>query len=250
MSIKQPKRTDTFDNIAGGKKIQGETLQVAGLFPIDIRGEVQFSEVGIFMLNPTSWQESKSTNWTEQSVPGQSDPVLQWVSGGARTVTFEALVTADTSDFISGKKRQPGAETDPLKKSTTFIGSIASSFFKVPAPAQRIESDGDRGTNLDISQYLNYYRSLLYPVYDKVDKPNKLVNSPPLLVLYSGNAINKLPLGGPGTRVGSQHDMWVLTDLQINITKQLPNLAPMEATVTFKLLQYNIRSFDRNRFLR
>jgi hypothetical protein len=250
MSIKQPKRTSTFDNLAGGKKIQGETLQVAGLFPISTTGEVEISEVGIFMLNPTSWQESKSTNWVEHSVPGQSDPILQWISGGARTVTFEALVTADTSDFISGQKRQPGEETDPLKKSTTFIGSIAAAFFNVPAPAPRIEVDGDRGSNLDISNYLNYYRSLLYPVYDKVDKPGRLRNSPPLLVLYSGNAINKLPMGGQGTRISSQHDLWVLTDLQINITKQLPNLAPMEATVTFKLMQYNIRSFDRNRFLR
>lgn len=250
MSIKQPKRTGTFDNIAGGKKIQGETLQVAGLFPINNKGEIQFSEAGIFMLNPTSWQESKSTNWVEHSVPGQSDPVLQWISGGARTVTFEALVTADTSDFVSGQIRQPGVETDPLKKASTFIGSIAAKFFKVPAPAPRIESDDSRGSNLDISAFLNYYRSLIYPVYDKVDNPNKLRNSPPLLVLYSGNAINKLPMGGPGTRIGSQHDLWVLTDLQINITKQLPNLAPMEASVSFKLMQYNIRSFDRTRFLR
>lgn len=250
MSIKQPKRTDTFDNLAGGKKIQGETLQVAGLFPITATGEVEISEVGIFMLNPTSWQESKSSNWVEHNVPGQSDPILQWISGGPRVVTFEALVTADTSDFISGQKRQPGAETDPLKKATTFIGSIAAAFFKVPAPSPRVESDGDRGSNLDISNYLNYYRSLLYPVYDKTDNPTKLRNSPPLLVLYSGNAINKLPMGGPGTRISSQHDLWVLTDLQINITKQLPNLAPMEASVTFKLMQYNIRSFDRNRFLR
>lgn len=250
MSIKQPKRTDTFDNLAGGKKIQGETLQVAGLFPINIKGEVQFSEVGMFMLNPTSWQESKSSNWVEHSVPGQSDPVLQWIAGGARTITFEALVTADTSDFISGQKRKPGEETDPLKKSTTLVAGIAAKFFKVPAPAPRTTSDDDRGSNLDISNYLNYYRSLMYPVYDRVDKPNKLVNSPPLLVLYAGSAINKFPLGGTGTRVGSQDDLWVLTDLQINITKQLPNLAPMEATVSFKLVQYNIRSFDRNRFLR
>lgn len=249
MAIKQPKRLDTLDNLAGGKKIQGETLQVAGLFPIDIKGEVKIQDAGIFMLNPTSWQESKSANWVEHSVPGQSDPVLQWISSGPRVLTFDALVTADTSDFISGQKK-PGEETDPLKKATTFIGSIAAAFFKVPAPSPRQVSDDDRGTNLDISNYLNYYRSLLYPVYDKVDKPGKLRGSPPLLVLYAGNAFNKLPLGGPGTRVGPESDLWVLTDLQINITKQLPNLAPMEATVSFKLMQYNVRSFDRNRFLR
>lgn len=250
MPIRQPKRIPTIDNLAIGKKLQGETLQVAGLFPINSRGEIQISEVGIFLLNPTSWQESKSSNWAEQQVPGQSDPILQWISGNARTVTFEALVTADTSDFVSGKKTKPGEETDPLKKAVTFIGTIAAAFFKVPAPAPRIEQDADRGTDLDISNYLNYYRSLLYPTYDKTDKPNKLRNSPPILVLANGTATNKLPLGGPGTRISSNHDLWVLEDLQITITKQLPNLAPMEATVSFKLKQYNVRSFDRNRFLR
>jgi hypothetical protein len=250
MPIRQPKRVSTVDNLAIGKKIQGETLQVAGLFPINNRGEIEISEVGIFMLNPTSWQENKSVNWAEQTVPGQSDPVLQFISGGARAVSFEALVTADTSDFISGQKKQPGKETDPLKQATNFVGSIAAQFFKVPAPAPRIEVDSDRGDNLDISAYLNYYRSLQYPTYDKSDGPTKLRNSPPILVLANGTAINKLPLGGPGTRISSNHDLWVLVDLQISVTKQLPNLAPMEATVQFKLVQYNVRSFDRNRFLR
>lgn len=250
MPTKQPKRVSNFDNLAGGKKIQGDTLQLAGLFPVNEKGEVLISNVGVFLLNPSSWQESKSSNWAEHNVPGQSDPILQWISGGARTLNFEALVTADTSDFVSGKTTKPGEETDPLKKATTFVGSIAASFFKVPAPAARIESEDTKGSSLDISNYLNYYRSLLYPVYDNIDKPNRLRNSPPLVVLYSGSSINKLPMGGTGTKISSQHDLWVVTDLQINITKQLPNLAPMEATVTFKLLQYNIRSFDRNRFLR
>jgi len=250
MAIKQPKRIYTLDNLATGKKIQGETLQVAGLFPVDIRGEIKISDSGIFLLNPASWQESKSANWIEHSVPGQSDPVLQWISSGARTVSFEALVTADTSDFISGQKRKPGEETDPLKKSTNFVGSIAAAFFKVPAPSPRQSSDANRGSNLDISNYLNYYRSLLYPVYDKVNNPTRLKASPPLLVLYSGNTFNKLPLGTTGARISAENDIWVLTDLQINITKQLPNLAPLEATVSFKLMQYNIKSFDRTRFLR
>lgn len=249
MAIRQPKRILNIDNLAGGFNSQGENLQLAALFTINNKGEVQIQKTGVFLLNPTSWQESKSANWVEHAIPGQSDPVLQWISSGPRIVTFDALVTADTSDFISGQKK-PGEETDPLKKSTTFIGSIAAAFFKVPAPTPRETDNATRGTNLDISNYLNYYRSLLYPVYDKVDNPTKLRGSPPLLVLYAGNAFNNIPLGGPGTKVSSENDLWVLTDLQINITKQLPNLAPLEATVSFKLMQYNIRSFDRNRFLR
>jgi hypothetical protein len=43
-------------------------------------------------------------------------------------------------------------------------------------------------------------------------------------------------------------DLWVVTDLRIKITKQLPNLAPMEAIVSFQLTQYNRRTKDQNDF--
>jgi len=61
-----------------------------------------------------------------------------------------------------------------------------------------------------------------------------------------GKAVTKYPYG---QKITSQHDLWVITNLEIQITKFLPNLAPMEAVVTFQLTQYNIRSFDRKRFL-
>lgn len=251
MPIKQPQRISTFDNLGNGNKSSGDGLRVSALFPIDDKGTIEFFETGIFLLNPSSWQESKSANWVEHNIPGNSDPVLQWTSSGARTVSFEALITADTSDFVSGVRAKPGTETDPLKKATSFVAGIAAAFFKVTAPTQVVDTGAEDATDLDISNYLNYYRSLLYPTYDKTDNPRKLRRSPPLLVLFNGNAIDKLKLGsGPGARVSSQHDLWVLSDLQINITKQLPNLSPMEAVVSFKLIQYNIRSFDRYRFTR
>jgi len=49
-------------------------------------------------------------------------------------------------------------------------------------------------------------------------------------------------------RISSQDDIWVVTNLRIKITKQLPNMSPMEAIVSFELTQYNIKSFDRRRF--
>lgn len=227
----------------------GGMLRKAALFRVDNEGNIIKNKAGVFPLNPNSYEESKSANWAQQNVPGQSDPVLQWVNSGARTVSFEALITADTSYFQSGVTTKPGEETDPVKKTLNQIGNIASAFFKVtlPPPRQTTEAAANKGDSLDISAYLDYYRSLLYPTYDNATNPNKLRYSPPLLVLYAGSAVIKVPYEN---RISSQHDLWVLTDLKIRVTKQLPNLAPMEASVQFTLVQYNIRSFDSNRFTR
>lgn len=241
MAINQLKKTVV---LANSYKENNGTLKSAAILPIDPDGRIRFKQPGVFLLNPTSISENKASNWAQQTVPGQSDPVLQWTSSGPRTLSFQALVTADTSDFVSGQKAKPGVDLNPLNRMDTVVGGIAAKFFKVAAPAERTNTEDK--TELDISAYLNYYRSLLYPIYDKTINPRRLTASPPLCVLLMGNSIAKFPYGD---KVTSEHDLWVVTNLEINITKFLPNLAPMEATVSFQLTQYNIRSFDRNRFL-
>lgn len=246
MPIRPPKRIPTAANVADVSTEFTDNLKVAALFTVDSAGEVERTQTGIFLLNPSTLEENKKANWVQQTTPGNSDPVLQWLSSGPRTVSFDALVTVDTSDFVSAAKK-PGQEEDRSNLVKVFTGSIASAFAKTATPpAPRIQNPGDENPSLDISNYLNYYRSLLYPVYDDLDNPRVLRNSPPLLVFLSGSSVNKFASGG---RITSNSDLWVLTDLRIRITKQLPNLAPMEATVSFQLMQYNIRSFDRRRFL-
>lgn len=248
MAIRQLKKTNTIGDLGNAFSKNDGTLKAAALFAVDKDGNIQKTEAGIFLLNPSSWSEIKTSNWAQQNVPGQSDPVLQWVSSGPRTVSFQALVTADTSDFVSGQKKQPGKsspQSDFIQQANAIFGQIAAAFSKVSAPEARVDTPDT--TSLDISIYLNYYRSLLYPIYDNIDSPKKLRGSPPLVVLYNGKAFTKYPYG---EKITTNHDLWVVTSLEINITKQLPNLAPMEAVVNFQLTQYNIRSFDRNRFLR
>ena len=244
MAINQLKKTNTIDSLANAYSKNDGTLKAAALFTVDIKGNIEKQEVGIFLLNPTAITDVKPANWAQQNVPGQSDPVLQWVSGGPRTLNFQALVTADTSDYVSGQKIKPGKSTNPLSRVDTIVGGIASQFFKVAAPQPRINTPDN--TELDISSYLDYYRSLLYPVYDDKNNPRRLTGSPPLVVLFMGKAVTKLPYG---EKITSQHDLWVVNNLEIQVTKYLPNLAPMEAVVTFQLMQYNVKSFDRRRFL-
>lgn len=243
MPLKQILKGKSSGNLAIVTEENKRELQQAAIFAVDRDGKIIKDEAGKFLLNPTSYNESLGTNWAEQQTPGNSDPVLQWTSGQGRKVTFQALVTTETSDFNSDANSKPGKETDPLRQSTLFSGTIASAFFKVAKPQPRMPSE--KYTNLDISSYLNYYRSLLYPKYNDINTPKRLEQSPPLVVLYTGSAIPKFAYG---ETINSQQDLWVVTNLNIKITKQTPNLAPMEAAVDFTLMQYNIRSFDRRRF--
>lgn len=250
MAVKQTIKTNRAElpDLANpGRKNQNGQLLKAALFEIDITGRMIGDPQGVFHLNPSAWNESKSANWVQNSIPGQSDPVMQWISSGARTLTFDALVTADTSDFTVSISR----ESDIRAKSNTVIEKVATyamELFKINIPPARNQESIKDTDILDISKTLDYYRSFLYPTYsDPTSKgvPQRLQASPPLLVLLAGSGIAKL---GYGSRITNKHDVWVLTDLRINITKQLPNLAPMEATVGFTLVQYNIRSFDKRRF--
>lgn len=243
MPLKQSNKIKALGNVVKENK----NFKQAALFAIDDKGTILYNHVGRFLLNPSTYDDSKTVNWAQQNIPGQSDPVLQWVSSGARIVTFDALVTADTSYFDSGIISKPGEETDQLKKSLTAVSDIASAFFKisVPPPRQTLVQTANNGDKLDISNFLNYYRSLAYPTYDDINNPKKLRFSPPLLVLFNGSTTSKLLYSD---RISTQHDLWVLSDLKIKVTKQLPNLAPMEAVVSFTLIQYNIKSFDTRRF--
>lgn len=250
MAIKQyPKNnlTDISNLGNSGTKNDG-FIRKAGLFKIDITGRILFEDSeGVFLLNPTTMEEQKNANWVQHAVPGQSDPVFQWVSSGARTITFDALVTADTSDFTVASSYKQQKQSTP-KNQVEAVADYAVKLFKVQVPPPRSTTPIKSADVLDISDRLNYYRSLLYPEYsDPSGKgaPQRLKASPPLLVLMAGSAVSNMPYG---TRITNKHDVWVLTDIRIKTTKQLPNLAPMEAVVSFTLAQYNIRSFDSGKF--
>ena len=216
-----------------------------GIYKIDESGNIlsNINYVAQFLLNPSTWEETKSSNWSPQTVPGQSDPVYQWVSSGPRTVSFEALVTKDTYNYA--KSASPTANSTPSAPFATF-GQIASLFAQVASPPP-MTPGSNVNVLLDISDNLNYYRSLLYPKYTVNNNSTQLTNSPPLVVLYSGTAINS-DIPDPGNTISSNTDIWVVTSLRIRITKQMPNLAPMEALVGFELSQYTTQPFSESRF--
>ncbi len=202
--------------------------------------------LGKLLLNPESIEESKVTNWMANNIPGASDPLIQWTGGGARTVAFDALVTNDTAEFLNPKE-------DPLAglidNAVNAVGSIASNFLGVNLPpiadifSAINGSGGSAGEELSIENQLNYYRSLLYPKYAQ----GRLAQSPPICVLYMGKALGNAE-NIPSDTVSPNHDLWVLTEIRIKISKQLPNLTPMEATVSFRFMQYTVQPFGSDHF--
>lgn len=221
----------------------------AALLKVDSKGFVSDDEgYSDFFINPTTFDESKPANWRINEIPGLSDPILQWTSSGARTISFEALVTNDTPDIY----KPSNSNSNTTSAGSTFIGKIASGLFNVasntlnsvaPIIKKTPTSSSDVTLNeLDIAEQLNFYRSLVYPIYNSTH--TKLEQAPPLVVLVIGNTAvtdkeissNARPI--PGQVISPNTTIWAVTNIRIRITKQLSNLNPMEAMVEFNLTQY------------
>lgn len=224
--------------------VNNEQLVYAALFKVSSKGQIkQDNPLAPFLLNPDTIEDSKSGNWVENSIPGQSDPILQWTSGGPRNLNFTALITKDTIHF-------PEAQTDladsVIDSVTTAIGGIASEFAGINIPPLGDVVSSLLGTNtpsvgedISIAPYLDYYRSLMYP---GIDQDQVLQSSPPLIVLAMGKTLSSFTGKGVTGNIGPDTDLWVAKNISIRVTKWLPNLAPMEAEVTFNLVQYSINS--------
>jgi len=242
-------------SLADAKTKNDGILKNAALFKIDNTGKIQTDiKQALFLLNPSTYEENKTSNWIPNPVPGQSHPIYQWISGGPRIVTFEALVTRDSSHFLRPKDSDLlGKFLNTLKDSALkVVGDVASSFAGINMPPITDLfplDDSDAGNNLSISNYLNYYRSLLYPTYTE---DYKLAGSPPLIVLITGDTFTNAKLSGSYSTPpvsGEYLPVWIITNLNIRITKQLSNLHPMEAFVTFTLHEYPTKSINFANFI-
>ncbi len=224
-----------------GVSNSNDGLKKAALIRITPDGKINKEEFRAkFLLNPASYEENKGSNWIPNNVPGQSHPVYQWVSGGPRIVTFEALITRDGSHY---PEQADGSFLGDLADAAIkVVGDIASSFAGIDLPPVTDlfpQPDPTSGNQLSISPYLDYYRSLLYPTYTE---DYKLSQSPPLVGLLIADTFSQglsgdfyTPPGGTST---PYFPVWMVTNINIRVTKQLPNLNPMEAFVTFTLHEY------------
>ena len=198
------------------------------------------------LLNPESINETKAANWIQQNIPGQSDPLLQWISGSARTVTFTAKVTLDlvenfTVNAEGGTDDIWSLEIAPeLSRISEITGNynaaILSQLYNVP---ERVgEPTAQNTSNLSYTRWkqsiqpqLDFYRGLLVP---RTGSRRNQLRTPPLVRLYMGDVL--------GAASYSANQDFILASYSFNILQTTPELLPTVADVTFTFMEYNDQS--------
>lgn len=202
-------------------------------------------------LNPNTINEQKSANWAKKYIPGQSDPLLQWINGTERVVSFDVYVTRDKEENETIRSGESESFTIVTNDFSSFGGGLDVASSVVPSTeGTLLESlnpffnefnspDTDQQNkdywSISIQSYLDYYRSLLVP---RTSSRRNQVKTPPLIKLKMGSI-----LGNP-----SQMDKtrWILASYNTNITKFTPELDPIEATVSFTFIEYVSKSRSLN----
>jgi hypothetical protein len=53
------------------------------------------------LLNPNTITETKAANWVKHNVPGQNDPIMQYISGSERVVRFTLKLSKDLASNVT-----------------------------------------------------------------------------------------------------------------------------------------------------
>lgn len=220
---------------------------------------VTSSELQRVLVNPQAITETKAANWAKKYIPGKSDPVLQWINGTEKVISFSAIVTKDLAEnntvrYISGYQNKlitNGSieQTGNLELTSGNINSYEASIIKglfsryaqsneplsIPGSATTQDSLGvlagrassvanNKYWPISIANHLEYYRSLVLP---RTSNRNQS-KPPPLVGLRMGDILSNR----------DQDTDWILLQYNFNITKFNPELVPIEAEVQFTFIEY------------
>lgn len=191
-----------------------------------------FNSNNILLLNTNSVTEAKSANWVKHYIPGQSDPLLQWISGSERTITFTAMVTKDLAHnptLLNTRNEEEWQlvvkpELDQIFKTTTKV--ISENLSNLTNGTISNSPDRANSTHYwprSIQPQLDFYRSLVIPR----DAGTK---TPPLVQLKMGTIL------GDADTVANQK--FILLNYQMTVTEYSPELEPTKATVVFTFVEY------------
>lgn len=123
----------------------------------------QKSSLQAFQYFPESINDSKSPEWSRKSVPGGSHPIVTFINGGERVISFPAIFTTDDNP-------------EPLG---VVQAALTGSFdFGVQTLL-----GGNRKDTVDIPAAIAFLRKFTYPNYDE----NKSI-SPPFAIVYLPNS--------------------------------------------------------------
>ena len=171
-----------FSSNQGPSPVRGYLIPLDGFNNDSQMTDLQRS----FQYFPSTISDSQPPNYQPKIIPGLSHPLYQWTSGGARTISFEAIFSRDRT------------YTDSEQSAINSGASLLSNGFgSIPVGS----SDDTR--NVDIPSAVAWLRSFLLPDYSSNGKGLK------------GGAPNrphppqKVILGMPGVRLN-----WGVPSLQ------------------------------------
>jgi hypothetical protein len=169
-----------------------------------------------FQYFPDTISDTKGINWVPKEIPGGSLPLYQWVSSGARTISFTAVFTTDV-DFSN--KGQGSANA-----SIALLG--------------RLSGSGNSHRNIDIRGAVYWLRRFMLPRYGNdtaVGVP--LTKAPHKLQLHMpGTGIGRAGGGGGGS-CSRDWMTCIMTGCDVNWEAFFPSGFPRLATVSLSFTQ-------------
>jgi len=170
---------------------------------------------------PETLTDSKETDWQDRVVPGGSHPLLNWVSGGRRDISFVAQMTCD---------KDPGY--DSARSALALIGQNAIA-------DKAVGGNKVAGTrNLDIRKEIDFLRQCMYPRYSTT--AGKRVLPPPVVRL----TVDNLGWGAGGTNMIRV----VMTQFEVTYNKLFPSGYPRLVEVSLGFSEV-VQMVDAVRFI-
>lgn len=160
------------------------------IIPLDTEDDrPNYQEKLYFQYFPDSIQDSKQTNWDIKNIPGLSHPLYQWISGGAREISFTAIFSRDVQ-LTQAQKQQ-------LEIATSTVDGMLN-----------------KNRDVDIPSAIAWLRSFLYPTVNIGSQFTKTAFPKPP---------RKLILGLPGMRMDydsgiAQRDQIICIMTQCEVT--------------------------------
>lgn len=150
---------------------------------------VAYGEERTFQYFPATISDTHATNYQTKVIPGLSHPLYQWTSGGARTISFEAVFSRDRTYTRSEKDSL--SEGDGAR----FYSALgAGRNFKGQKLAASGIASNKEPRDVDIPSAIAWLRSYLLPQYSEDGSTFSPVPSRP-------RPPRKLILGMPGVRL-------------------------------------------------
>ena len=163
-----------------------------------------------FQYWPQSLQDDYQVEYAEHAIPGGSHPLYQWVGGRGRTLSFEAVFTAE----INTKRQFTLASDGPAAASSATGNAVANAL--TPSSVYTV----------DVAAALARLRSWMMPKYGKGGRLGE-VDPPKILTLV----FPKTKLGGSQGGALTDAVTVILRSAPITYESWFPDGQPRVATV-------------------